>query len=57
VVHELLELFRREELLQFVIDSLHAFHVLRTAQALLAETRVLEMHAIDGVYADGVFDT
>lgn len=49
VVHELLKLFGRQKQFQFVVDSLHTLHVLGTRQAFLTKTRILEMHAIDGV--------
>jgi hypothetical protein len=56
VVHKALELLRREQVLEFVMDSLHALEVLRSAQPLLAHQGILEMHAIEGVDTDGIGD-
>jgi hypothetical protein len=39
-------------MLQFIVDSLHALHVLGTAQTTLADKGVFEMHAVDGVDTD-----
>jgi hypothetical protein len=49
VVHESLELLRREEVLEFIMDRLHALEVLGSAQPLLAHQGILEMHAIESV--------
>ncbi|MBQ6978160.1 MAG: hypothetical protein IJQ18_05975 [Paludibacteraceae bacterium] len=49
MVHKALELLRREQVLEFVMDSLHALEVLRSAQPFLAYQGILEMHAIESV--------
>jgi hypothetical protein len=56
VVHKALELLRREEVLEFVMDSLHALEVLGSAQPFLAHQGILEMHAIEGVDTNGIGD-
>jgi hypothetical protein len=56
VVHKALELLRREEVLEFVMDSLHALEVLGSGQPFLAHQGILEMHAIEGVDTDRIGD-
>jgi hypothetical protein len=56
VVHKALELFRREEVLEFVMDSLHALEVLGSGQPFLTHQGILEMHAIEGVDTNGIGD-
>ena len=57
VVHKSLELLRRQEALQLLVDGLHTLHVLRTRQAFLTESGVLEMHAIEGVDTERITNT
>lgn len=44
-------------MLQFLIDRLHALHVLGSSQAFLPKTGVLEVHLVDRIDTDGVLDT
>jgi len=57
VIHEPLELFRREEFLEFGVNSVHALHVLRTSKTFLPETGILEMHTINRIDTNRVRDT
>ncbi|MBP5477721.1 MAG: hypothetical protein J6Y00_08595 [Paludibacteraceae bacterium] len=57
MIHKLLELLGREQFLQFGIDRLHPFHVLGTRETLLTKTGILEVHPIDGIKANGIFDS
>ena len=57
VIHESLKLFRREEVFEFGVDSVHTIHILGTRKAFLTELGILEMHPIDGVDTNGVRNT
>ena len=56
MVHESLELLRREEVLEFIMDRLHALEVLRSGQTFLAHQGILQMHAIESVDTDRIGD-
>ena len=56
VVHELLELLRREKVLELLIDGVHALHILRTSQTFLPNAGVLKVHTIDSVDTNRVLD-
>ena len=56
VVHKPLELLLSKQVLEFVMDSLHALEVLGSGQPFLAHQGILEMHAIERVDTDGIGD-
>ena len=57
MIHKLLVLLRRQQQFEFGINSLHTLHVLRSGETLLAETRVFEIHTIDGIDTNGILDS
>ena len=56
VIHELIELFRRQKQFEFAVDRLHALHVLGAREAFLTDARIFEMHPVDGIKPHGVLD-